>query len=469
MNNRSFVRISRAWLFAGLLFPALARVAPAATVPYADGGLNNTNYSITGNPLIMQSTGTGIADQSGIISGSGTVEKTGAGTINLNATNTFSGTFTLTSGTIGIGNNAAFGSSTIVINGGEIRATGAARTVINALTLNSSFTVGRLTTFNGNAALGNNITITANNPGAAADGDSTFNGVISGSGRSVTLAEGAFGIGTGSIVFGGANTYTGGTTVSSGRLTISSTGSLASGSALTVNGGNLVLNNSAQTVGAFSGSGGTITLGIGHALTVTPNTTSAYSGVIAGAGRLIKAGSGTLTLSGNNSYTGGIVLNNGTLALGSAGALNAAAGVIDFNGGTLQYSAANTVDYSARFGSSAGRKFNIDTNGQSVTFATALASSGGTLTKLGAGTLTLTAANTYDGATTISGDHFPCQPRPQRRRARDLGNFFARAWHRRRAGAIRRVRRRLRGFRRRALRHRSHRHAGLGFHRELPA
>ncbi|MFG6490639.1 autotransporter-associated beta strand repeat-containing protein, partial [Roseateles sp. BYS78W] len=45
--------------------------------------------------------------------------------------------------------------------------------------------------------------------------------------------------------------------------------------------------------------------------------------------------------------------------------------------------------------------YNLDTNGQAVTLATALTSSGGSLTKSGTGTLTLTGANTY-GTTTIS-------------------------------------------------------------------
>ena len=68
----------------------------------------------------------------------------------------------------------------------------------------------------------------------------------------------------------------------------------------------------------------------------------------------------------------------------------------------MQHSASNTADYSARFANTAGQAYSIDTNGRSITLASALTSSGGTLTKLGAGTLTLTGNNTYSGASTIS-------------------------------------------------------------------
>jgi autotransporter-associated beta strand protein len=78
-------------------------------------------------------------------------------------------------------------------------------------------------------------------------------------------------------------------------------------------------------------------------------------------------------------------------------------GSIVFGGGTLQYSAANQNDYSGRFSTAAGQAISIDTNSQNVTLATALISSGGSLNKQGAGTLTVTGANTFDAGTTVNG------------------------------------------------------------------
>ena len=116
---------------------------------------------------------------------------------------------------------------------------------------------------------------------------------------------------------------------------------------------------------------------------------------------LVKTGLGTTSLTAANTYTGGTTLSGGVLALGSGGALGTT-GTIGFGGGTLQFSASNTSDYSARFSTAAAQTYRLDTNGQAVTLATALTSVGGTLTKSGAGTLTLTGVNSYAGTTTVN-------------------------------------------------------------------
>lgn len=121
-----------------------------------------------------------------------------------------------------------------------------------------------------------------------------------------------------------------------------------------------------------------------------------------GSNGIVISGAGIATLSGANTYTGGTTINAGTLSLGSSGALGNS-GTIGFGSGTLQYSVSNTTDYSSRFSTAASQAYKIDTNGQDVSFANALTSSGGTLTKSGTGKLTLTnAGNTYSGATTVN-------------------------------------------------------------------
>ena len=130
-------------------------------------------------------------------------------------------------------------------------------------------------------------------------------------------------------------------------------------------------------------------------------------GHLGAAGSLTKTGAGTLVLSAANAYIGGTALKAGVLKANAAetpgvsGPLGKS-GTITFDGGTLQYSAANQSDYSSRFGTGTNQFISIDTAGQNVTLAGTLASSGGTLTKLGAGTLTLTGPNTYSGGTFIS-------------------------------------------------------------------
>ena len=113
-----------------------------------------------------------------------------------------------------------------------------------------------------------------------------------------------------------------------------------------------------------------------------------------------KVGINTLTLSGANGYTGPTALLGGTLSLASSSALGNTDAIVFF-GGSLQYTASNTNDYSSLILDSIG-PVSIDTNGHAVTFASPIdASNTGGLLKTGAGTLSLAAANSYGGSTTI--------------------------------------------------------------------
>jgi autotransporter-associated beta strand protein len=176
--------------------------------------------------------------------------------------------------------------------------------------------------------------------------------------------------------------------------------------AVTVNGAlNFASGGGTETIGSLSGSG-TVSSVVGgnYSLVVGGSANTTFSGAINngdGVIGLTKSGAGTLTLIGSNGFTGGAALNAGTLAVGSANALGSS-GAISFGGGTLQYSASNTTDYSGRFSNAASQQYSIDTNSQNVTLGSNLTSSGGSFTKLGAGGVTLSGNNSYSAGTLVS-------------------------------------------------------------------
>jgi autotransporter-associated beta strand protein len=113
-------------------------------------------------------------------------------------------------------------------------------------------------------------------------------------------------------------------------------------------------------------------------------------------------GAGTLMLSSAaNNFSGGLNLNAGKLNV-ATGALGSS-GNITFTGGTLQYNG-NGTDFASRIVNSTSA-ISIDSNGNAVTFANALANTnigGLTVIGTGGGSLTLAAANNYSGTTTLT-------------------------------------------------------------------
>jgi fibronectin-binding autotransporter adhesin len=167
----------------------------------------------------------------------------------------------------------------------------------------------------------------------------------------------------------------------------------------------------APTTASVTVAGFTSTVAQGN-LGLTGTGTGTVLGVIAngsGTGFLQTAGSAVWTLSSANTYTGGSYLGGGTLVMGNSSALGT--GTVTLAGGTLRYtSASGAVDLSTtnKIALADGFSGNIDTNGLNVTFATpfvfypAHPGKTGGLTKLGAGTLSLTGTNTYFGLTTVN-------------------------------------------------------------------
>lgn len=130
------------------------------------------------------------------------------------------------------------------------------------------------------------------------------------------------------------------------------------------------------------------------------------NGVVSGSGAaLAKSGSGTLVLAGNNTYDGGTVISNGVVSINSATSLGNTAGAVTFTGGTLQLS--NTLAGITRSYKVAGTSNAIiDTHGFNLGYDGIISPSGGGtggLTKTGGGTMTLSAAQTYTGATNVNG------------------------------------------------------------------
>ncbi|MDF3056252.1 MAG: uncharacterized protein K0R17_467, partial [Rariglobus sp.] len=121
-------------------------------------------------------------------------------------------------------------------------------------------------------------------------------------------------------------------------------------------------------------------------------------------GGLTKKGAGTLTLSASNSdYTGATTLQAGTLSVGSAGALGSAANAINFTGGTLRITGTTFTNLGSRVLNHTTFDGGLDIADANNTFTLSQSLSGtGALTKLGDGTLVLSAAGTRSGATTVS-------------------------------------------------------------------
>ena len=247
--------------------------------------------------------------------------------------------------------------------------------------------------------------------------------------------------GNGTLTLSAANTYTGATTISAGTLQFSKIVSLYNGTTASWTAANLSVSSGATLAlnvggtGEFSTENATTLLTnlgalggavnnnglqsgsvIGFDTSNAANSTFTIADAIAnstgtggGAIGLSKLGNGTLTLSGNNTYTGSTTINAGTLTIsgGAAIANTGAVTLANTAGALFQVNATETIG-SLQGGGSTGGNVAIAA-GQTLTvaeantntFAGAITGSGA-LQKTGAGTLALSGANTYTGSTTVS-------------------------------------------------------------------
>jgi fibronectin-binding autotransporter adhesin len=372
------------------------------TVGGVSGSAGTLITTGSGTPVLTSSFASGTLDFAGTIAdgAAGTIgfTKSGAGTQVLSGANTYTGITTINGGVLSVsslangGSNSGIGASTnaagnLVLGGGSLQYTGGTVTTDRSFSLTASTTstidvsaAGSTLTFSGSTAGTSGaltkagagtlaITGSLANTGATTVSAGTLqigNGGATGnlgtgnvsiaSGATLvfnrsdahtfantTSGSGSLTVLSGSLTLSKANTYTGPTTVSNAVLRGGIANAFGSSAPLSVNSGTVNLGGFSQSVGALSGSAGTLitTSTAAGSATLTTNFasgTSTFAGSIAnnvsGTIAFTKSGAGTQVLSGNNTYTGATTVSAGQLSI---------TGTNDFTGGITVNTTGNLV------------------------------------------------------------------------------------------------------------------------------
>jgi autotransporter-associated beta strand protein len=329
----------------------------------------------------------------------GNLVKQGTGTLTLSGANTYFGATTVSAGTLAITNGSALGSTVrgttvadgatlalsggittgeaITLNGTGVSGGGALRNVSGFNTVTGAITLGSATRINSDAGqlFLNGITGTDTNLTLGGAGNLSTGAINLGTG---TLTKD----GSGQIAIAGTGTFAA-VTVTGGILQVNNGAAIPDAALVTLNAGGELLVTNSETIGNLAGTGD-VFLDAGQTLTVDndddddDDDDGTFGGTIRNVGDFTKTGTGTLTLSGANTYTGTTTVNAGTLRIGDGGTT-----------GTL--GTGNVINNSAL----------VFDRSNDFTVANVISGSG-TVTKQGAGNLTLSGANTYTGLTTVN-------------------------------------------------------------------
>lgn len=241
---------------------------------------------------------------SGVVSGTGSLDKQGSGTWTLGAANIYSGTTTVSGGTLSIASDGNLGADTVTLAAGTVLAVTGATTIDNAIVLSGNATVSNLAS-------------------------ATLSGGISGA---HTLTKS----GSGTLTLSGTNSYSD-TTVNAGTLSVADDANLGSG-VLTLDGATFNVTTNSSTIDnaiVIESGGGTFNKASGT-LTLSGSLNGVGSITKTGNGQLTHTGSGTLTLDGANittsSGSGAMTLRSNIVLGNSGGIFNVTGGDITLNG-----------------------------------------------------------------------------------------------------------------------------------------
>ena len=284
--------------------------------------------------------------------------------------------------------------------------------VVGTLRLNGfSDTINGLTGTSTGIVHNNHATTASTLTLGAGDATASFAGnIVNGGAATLAITKN----GTGTQTFSGTNSYTGTTTINGGTLqsaksaSLNGTASIAvnnAGSTLAVNYGGVSDYSQAEIATLLAKTTfGATTTAFGFD---TTNGSGTYASDLTFAAGLTKLGTNTLTLSGNNSYTGVTTISGGTLGISSDANLNGTSSALVFDGGTLQVTGTGltslNVARTTLFNATKAVGFDIVDAGNTFTVTQNLTQTSGGLTKAGNGTLVLSGTNTYTGQTAISG------------------------------------------------------------------